>query len=215
MNLLKKSYLAQKLNTNNMFELLVATTNENKIKEIKQILEPHDIKVYGMKDFGFNVDPEENGTTYKENAIIKAIALSKFSSLPIIADDSGIEIEALNNEPGIHTARFAKSLGGYDKAFEVIMAKVKETDNNKALFNCDIALVNVEKDPIVFEGRVHGTIASHIEGINGFGFDPIFVSDKTGKANALLSEKDKNNCSARGAALAKLISYLKNKKLCN
>lgn len=193
------------------FSLIAATNNEHKLIEIRQILEPFGIKVFSLKDKGIDVEAVENGKTYKENALIKVNSIIPFTSLPIISDDSGIEIEALDNGPGIHTARYAASVGGYQNAFKIIEEKCLEKNNYKALFNCDIALANVEKDPIIFEGRIKGSIAKNISGANGFGFDPIFISDETGVTNASLSSEDKNKFSARSAALRKLVSYLKGK----
>ena len=196
------------------FELLVATNNEHKLTEIRQILSPYGIKVLSLKEKGIEIDVEENGTTYKENALIKAIALSKLTSMPLISDDSGIEIEALNNEPGIHTARYAKKVGGYNEAFKIIIDECRKKNNYNALFNCDIALVNFKKEPIIFEGRVLGKISSipTSEG-TGFGFDPIFISDETGKTNASLTVEEKNTFSARAKALQQLIKYLKEEKV--
>ena len=195
------------------FEILAATNNKHKLIEIKAILEAHDIKVYSLNDLNIHVEVEEDGKTYKENALKKALEIAKLTSLPVMSDDSGIEIEALDNAPGIYSARYAESVGGYPNAFKIIEEKCRETNNYKALFNCDIALVNVMNEPLVFEGRVPGTIAKDIIGTNGFGFDPIFISDEVGRTNASLSFEEKNIFSARSKALHKLIDYLKEKDL--
>ena len=126
------------------FELLAATNNEHKLIEIKAILGAYNIKVYSLKDLGIDIEVEENGSTYKENALIKANALAKFTSLPVMSDDSGIEIAALDNAPGIYSARYASSVGGYPNAFRIIEEKCKERNDYRALFNCDIALANLE-----------------------------------------------------------------------
>lgn len=196
-----------------MFELIAATNNEHKLKEIKAILEPHGIKVFSLLEKDIHIDAEENGKTYQENALIKARAISAVTFTPLISDDSGIEIEAMNNMPGIHTARYAQSVGGYQEAFKIIQKACKEKNNYRALFNCDIVLMNVEKEPLTFEGRISGSIAKEATGSNGFGFDPIFISNETGVTNASLSEEDKNHFSARAAALRKLVKYLKEKNL--
>lgn len=196
------------------FVLLAATNNEHKLTEIRQILSPYGIKVLSLRDKNIAIDVEENGTSYKENALIKANALSKFTSMPLISDDSGIEVEALNNEPGIHTARYAKQVGGYNEAFKIIIEECKNKNNYNALFNCDIALMNYKKEPIIFEGRVPGKISPipTSEG-TGFGFDPIFISNETGKTNASLTVEEKNIFSARAKALQQLINYLKEEKI--
>ena len=196
------------------FSLVAATNNKHKLEEIRAILSPYDIKVYSLNDLNINVDVEENGKSYKENALLKVKAIAKLTSLPVISDDSGIEISALDNAPGIYTARYAESVGGYQKAFEIIEDKCKERNDYKALFNCDIALANVEEEPLIFEGRIKGSIAKNIKGSNGFGFDPIFISDETGVTNASLSPEEKNRFSARAKALFELVNYLKSKGLC-
>ena len=194
------------------FELIAATNNEHKLIEIKAILEPYGIKVYSLKDKGIDIEVEENGKTYKENALIKANAIAKLTNLPIISDDSGIEIDALDKGPGIHTARYATSVGGYNEAFKIIERECLKKNNYNATFNCDIAFVNY-KETKIFEGRVKGSIAKNINGINGFGFDPIFISDEVGRTNASLSFDEKNMYSARSYALRKLVEYLKEEKV--
>ena len=191
------------------YEIIAATNNEHKLIEIRQILEPHNIKVYSLKEMNIDIDVKEDGKTYLDNALLKARAISKLTSLPLISDDSGIEIEALDNMPGIYTARYASSVGGYQEAFKIIQQACKKKSNYKAMFNCDIVLIDEHKNEHVFEGRIKGSVAKEIDGVNGFGFDPIFISDETGVTNASLSPENKNRFSARGAALAKLINYLK------
>ena len=122
------------------FEIIAATNNKHKLIEIKAILEPHNIKVYSLEEMNINVEVEEDGKTYKENALKKAIEIAKLTSLPVMSDDSGIEIEALDNAPGIYSARYASSVGGYPNAFKIIEEKCKERNNYNAMFNCDIAL---------------------------------------------------------------------------
>ena len=101
------------------FELVAATNNEHKLVEIKAILEPHGIKVYSMKELNISVEVIEDGKTYKENALKKALEIAKLTNLPVMSDDSGIEIEALDNAPGIYSARYAASVGGYPNAFKI------------------------------------------------------------------------------------------------
>lgn len=194
------------------FELIAATNNEHKLIEIKAILEPFGIKVYSLKEKGIDIEVEENGKTYRENALLKANAIAKLTSLPVISDDSGIEIDALNKAPGIHSARYASSVGGYNEAFKIIERECAKKNDYKATFNCDIAFVNY-KETMIFEGRVKGSIAKNITGINGFGFDPIFISDEVGRTNASLSFNEKNMYSARSYALRKLVEYLKSEKV--
>lgn len=191
------------------FELLVASNNAHKLKEIRQILSPHHITVYGMKDLNIDIgEVEENGNTYYENALIKAKALQQVTKMPIIADDSGLEVLALDKKPGLHSARFAKECGGHMEAFKVLDKELEGKDRS-ARFMCDIVLVNVEDKPLLFEGIVPGRIGYEPDGTTGFGYDPIFISDELNKSYASLSEEEKNRVSHRGKALNKLLTYLK------
>lgn len=192
------------------YEIILATNNKHKLKEVREILTPEGIIVYGLNDLGLKPEEvEENGKTYFDNAFIKAQAVAKLTSMPVIADDSGIEISALNNEPGIHSARFADSFGGYSQTFDYILEKLKNTNDRSARFVCDIVLLNVDDKPLLFEGIVPGRIADKPYGETGFGYDPIFVCDELGITYAEMGEKEKNKCSHRGKALIKLITYLK------
>ena len=128
--------------------------------------------------------------------------------MPIISDDSGLEIKALNNEPGIHSARYAESLGGHDNAIKEILKRLEDKKDRSARFVCDIVLLNVDTKPLIFEGVAEGTIAKEKMGEGGFGYDPIFISKETGKCFALLGE-EKNTVSHRAKALKKLLTYLK------
>ena len=191
------------------FELLVATNNAHKLKEIRQILSPYHITVYGMKDLNIDIgEVVEDGDTYEQNALIKAQALQKVTTMPIIADDSGIEIEALDNAPGIHSARFAKSFGGYPQTFEHIFKEI-EGKTRRARFVCDIVLVNVEQKPLTFEAKIEGEIVKEITDQSDFGYDPIFKENTLNKTYASMSEEEKNKVSHRGVALKKLLTYLR------
>ena len=191
------------------FELLVATNNAHKLTEIRQILSPYHITVYGMKDLNINIgEVEENGKTYFDNALIKAKALQKVTKMPIIADDSGFEIEALGWMPGLYSARYAESFGGHDKAIDHILEEIKGKTRN-ARFICDIVLVNVEDKPLKFEGLVEGSVAESVDGNGGFGYDPIFIEKTLGKTYASMSQEEKNRVSHRGLALKKLLAYLR------
>ena len=191
------------------FEMILATNNKHKLLEVREILSPHKIIVYGLGDLASKLeDVEENGKTYAENALIKAKAVQKLTTMPIIADDSGLEIIALNNEPGMHSARYAASLGGHDNAIKEILKRLEDKEDRSARFVCDIVLVNTDKNPLVFEGIAEGTIAKEKMGEGGFGYDPIFISKETGKCFALMHE-EKNTVSHRAKALMKMLTYLK------
>ena len=190
-------------------EIVLATNNKHKLKEVREILSPHHIIVYGLSDLATKLeDVEENGTTYAENALIKAKAVQKLTTMPVISDDSGLEITALNNEPGIHSARYAESLGGHDNAIKEILKRLEDKEDRSAKFVCDIVLLNTDKKPLIFEGVAEGTIAKEKQGEGGFGYDPIFISKETGECFANMKE-NKNTVSHRAKALKKLLTYLK------
>ena len=191
------------------FEIVVATNNKHKLQEIRQILSPHKITVYGMSDLNIDIgEVEENGSTYYENALIKAKALQKYTDKPIISDDTGLEIVSMDNKPGLYTARFANSHGGYLGAFAEIFKQLEGKDRS-AFFICDIVLLNVEDKPLNFEARIPGHIATELKGEAGFGYDPIFINDEVGKTYADMGQEEKNRVSHRGKALKKLLTYLK------
>ena len=201
--------LSMKIGKDMNFELLVATNNAHKLKEIRQILSPFHVTVYGMKDLNINIgEVDENGSTYYENALIKAKALQEVTKMPVIADDTGLEIVAMDYKPGLHTARYAESLGGHQEAFKDIFKNIEGKDRT-AYFVCDIVLVNVEDKPLRFEARIPGHIADKVSGEGGFGYDPIFICDELNKTYAEMSQEEKNHVSHRGKALKKLLTYLK------
>ena len=198
------------------FEIVLATNNKHKLQEVREILSPHGITVYGLSDLNIKApEVEENGVTYQENALIKANSLKALTSFPIIADDSGLEIEAMDNKPGLHTARFAIEKGGQEQALDFILDYLKDKNTRKARFVCDIVLVNVEDKPLLFEGIANGRIALKKEGAHGFGYDPIFIPNEKEVVFALLEEKEKNQISHRAKALKKLLTYLRIKGLIN
>ena len=192
------------------YEIILATNNAHKLKEVREILSPHKIVVYGLNDLNLKPeDVEENADTYQGNALIKARSVQKLTSMPIIADDSGLEILAMDNKPGLHSARFASDCGGHDKAIQTILDYLKDKGDRSARFICDIILLNEGDKPLLFEGIVPGHIAEEPFGQGGFGYDPIFVCDELGKTYAEMSQEEKNKVSHRGKALKKLLTYLR------
>ena len=152
-----------------MFDLLVASNNQHKIKEYQEMFSGYDVKVHSPKELGINANPDETGTTYEENSLIKAKALAEFTNMPIIADDSGLNVVALDNFPGIHSSRFADSYGGNAVANLKLIEKLQEFPDKSAFFACVITLVNVEDKPVVFKGICPGRILDKPEGEGGFG----------------------------------------------
>lgn len=192
------------------FEIVLATNNKHKLKEVRTILSPHGITVYGLQDVNLKVpEVEETGDTYAENALLKAQAVQKFTNLPIIADDSGLEVVGLNNEPGLTSARYAINCGGHYQAMLEINKRLENNQNRSAKFVCNIILLNVENRPLIFEGIAEGYIATQPIGEGGFGYDPIFVLKDGDRPMGLMNEIEKNQVSHRAKALKKLLIYLK------
>ena len=196
-----------------MFDLLVASNNQHKIKEYQEMFEGYDVKVHSPKEVGINVNPNETGTTYEENSLIKAKALAEFTKMPIIADDSGLNVVALDNFPGIHSSRFADSWGGNAVANLKLIEKLAGFPDKSAFFTCVITLLNVEEKPVIFKGICPGRILDKPEGEGGFGYDPIFYSDEAKQCFGTAGEEIKNKYSHRAKAMEQLIKYLNSKSL--
>ncbi len=192
-----------------MKEIIVASTNEGKIREIKAMLESIDIKVRSLKDiFDENIEIEETGKTFQENALIKAQTICQKVHKPVLADDSGLEVKALNGGPGIYSARFMGHETSYDIKNQAIIDAVKGKDRS-ARFVCAMALCIPDEEPVLIEEYFNGEIYDHIEGENGFGYDPIFYVPELGKTSASLTLEEKNQYSHRAKALKKLYQILK------
>ena len=184
--------------------IVFATGNAHKMIEIRQILEDLGMPVISMKEVG--VDPEiiEDGTTFEENALIKAREVAKL--LPndiVLADDSGLEVDALNKEPGIYSARYAGENTSYEIKNQLILDRVKDVPEEKrtARFACAVAAVFPDGTEKVVRENMEGRIAYESAGANGFGYDPIFYLPEYGCTSAELSPEDKNAISHRGKAL--------------
>lgn len=192
-----------------MKEIVVASTNEGKIKEIKAMLDEIGIEVKSLKDvFDQEIDIEENGKTFKENAFIKAKTICDMIHKPVLADDSGLEIDALDGAPGIYSARFMGHDTSYDIKNQYIIDAVKGKERT-ARFVCAMALCIPDEEPILIEEYFNGEINDKIEGENGFGYDPIFYVPELHKTSASLTLEEKNQYSHRAKALKKLYEILK------
>ena len=184
-----------------MKEIIVASTNEGKIKEIKAMLEEIGIEVKSLKDvFDQDIDIEENGKTFQENALIKAQTICDMIHKPVLADDSGLEVNALDGAPGIYSARFMGHDTSYDIKNQYIIDAVKGKDRG-ARFVCAMALCRPDQQPILIEEYFDGEIYDKIEGENGFGYDPIFYLPEFGCTSAEITPEQKNEVSHRGKAL--------------
>lgn len=186
-----------------MDKIVFATANEGKVKEIKEILKDFPIEVVSMKEMGITAEIEENGATFEENSLIKARALVKLTGLPALADDSGLEVDYLNGEPGIYSARYLGRDTDYDYKNNYIIDKLSEAkgEERSARFVCVISLVLPDGREFVERGVVEGLIGYEQKGENGFGYDPIFYLPEYGKTSAELPPEEKNRISHRGKAL--------------
>ncbi len=188
-------------------KIVFATGNEHKIQELKAIaksLGSFDTEfVFPPKDFM----PDENGSTFEENSYIKAKEANRLTGMYSLADDSGLCVKALDDEPGIHSARYADTP---KNRIEKLLNALKNTKDRSAKFVCAMTLLN-EKGEIIFQtrGECQGQIAFEPCGTNGFGYDPIFLVENTGLTMAQMSENDKNMISHRGRALKKVLDFLK------
>lgn len=194
-------------------DILVASSNEHKINEMREILKDSNINLLSLKDIGLNnIEIIENGKSYKENSLIKAKEISKYIDLPIIADDSGLEISFLGfKKPGIYTKRYASSHGGQNKTNEYLSQKACKSLIKSAKFTCVITLYNYKNNkPLFFKGVMKGKISTYIGGTNGFGYDPIFIPKGYSKTVAELEPKIKNSISHRYRALVKLNKFISN-----
>lgn len=191
------------------YEILFATNNKHKLEEVRNYLSPYGIIVYGLSDVLLDVkEPDETGSTYRENALIKASAYKDATTLPIVSDDSGLEVAALGNIPGINSARFAAEKGGHDAAMNYIINELNKYEDRSARFICEIVVLNIGDRPLFFQGIANGEIISEKDGEKGFGYDPIFFSHEANKTFANLTNDEKNMYSHRGKALKKFLTML-------
>ena len=186
--------------------IVLASGNVHKIKEIGQMLP--DFDVVGYKDLGFDFEIEENGLTFYENALIKAKAVADALNLPALADDSGICVDALGGEPGIYSARYAGD-GVDEHNNQLLLEKMKGVTNRKAKFVCCMVFYKPNGEIITATGETHGQIMYDCQGENGFGYDPLFMSDDLNKCLGIASAEEKNTISHRFRAIQALKEKLK------
>lgn len=189
--------------------IVVASTNEGKIREFREMLEPDGYTVKCLKDLPDYEEPEENGTTFAENAVIKAESVTKKYNIEAISDDSGLEIDAFDRQPGVHSARWL----GHDTPYEIknrtILEKMEGITDRTCRYVCAIAVTGPDHEPVVFEDTAECTIAYKPAGTNGFGYDPIMYYPPAGKTMAEMTKDEKNEISHRGKAVRRLEQWLK------
>ena len=197
-----------------MKKIIFATGNHNKMKEIREILADMDVEVVSMKEAGIHADIVEDGNTFEENAEIKAKTIFEMTGEITLADDSGLEIDYLNKEPGIYSARYAGTDTSYDIKNSLLLSRMKGVPDKQrtARFVCAVAAVFPNGDKEVVRGTMEGRIGYEIAGANGFGYDPIFFLPEYGCTSAELAPEKKNELSHRGEAL-RMMRQIMEKKL--
>ena len=183
--------------------IIFATGNENKMREIRQILADIGLEVVSMKEAGIATDITEDGKTFEENALIKAKAVAELCDDIVLADDSGLEVDYLDKAPGVYSARFMGEDTSYDIKNRAIIEKLDGVPKEKrtARFVCAVAAVFPSGEELVTRGTIEGYIGYEQQGDNGFGYDPIFYVDEYGLTTAQMTPEDKNKISHRGKAL--------------
>ena len=190
----------------NNINLIFATSNQNKVLEIQKIL-PKKFNIKSLKDLNYFEDVPENETTIEGNAVFKAKYIYKKFNINVFADDTGLEVEALNGEPGVHSARYAGKTRNSEKNIKKLLKNLKNIKNRNARFKTVIALI-IDNKLHIFSGIVEGYILDSPKGNNGFGYDPIFCPNGFDKSFAELTLKEKNLISHRSLAMKKLIDFI-------
>lgn len=192
--------------------LIIASNNEGKIREFRKLLEPFGFEVISMRQAGFTEEIIEDGETFEENAHIKARAVFEATGLPVMADDSGLEIDFLNGAPGIYSARYAGENASDKERCLKVLEEMHEVARplRDARFVCSIYFIYKEDDEYSVNGTVEGYIGDRMVGKNGFGYDPIFMLDED-ESMATIDEDEKNKISHRAKAFEKLGEILKEK----
>lgn len=194
-------------------KVIFATSNEGKMKEVRSILEGLDVEVFSMKEAGIFVEVVEDGTTFEENAAIKATAIQKECGEIVLADDSGLEVDYLNKEPGIYSARYMGEDTSYRIKNKSLIDRLEgvEGEDRSARFVCAIAAAFPDGTVEITRGTIEGQIAYEEKGENGFGYDPIFYVPEYGCTTAELTLEQKNEASHRGKALRKMKEIIQSK----
>ena len=196
-------------------KVIMATGNADKVREIRQMLEGSDIEIVSLKEAGIDVQIEETGSTFDENAAIKAEFIRDLTGHVTIADDSGLEIDYLNGAPGIYSSRFMGEDTSYDIKNAAILEKLAGVPDEQrgARFVCAMAIAYPEGSTAICKGVMEGRIAHEIAGDEGFGYDPIFFLPERGCTSAQLYPTEKNIVSHRGKALRQAVLVLKSHKV--
>lgn len=189
-----------------MKEIVLASSNKGKVREVEMMVKDMGIRIIPLSETSFDEEIEENGSTFEENAVIKAKAVAEKLGVPALADDSGLEIDFLNKEPGIYSARYLGHDTPYSVKNQMILDKLAGVPDEKrtARFVCSMALALPQGDVVTTTAAMEGRIAYEIKGENGFGYDPIFYLPEFGMSSAEISPEQKNEISHRGKALRQM-----------
>jgi len=192
-------------------KIIAATHNKGKVKEIQSVLGELGYEVLTQSDIGINIEPEENGKTFAENALIKARAIAELCDYAVIADDSGLCVDSLDGAPGVYSARYAGENATDADLITKILSELDGVEQRGAKFVSAIAFVCPDGEEIVTHGEVLGSITLKAMGEGGFGYDPVFMSDELGKTFGEATLEEKNKISHRARALKNLYEELKKK----
>ena len=196
-----------------MSKLIIATNNKDKLKEFKHILRDTGIEILAAADFTDFPDVEETGSTLEENALLKARAVYDKYRLPCVADDTGLEVDCLDGEPGVYSSRYAGEDASYDDNCRKLLSVIalEPLDNRKARFRTVMAFIDKQGQAHTAEGIIEGEIIDQKRGHNGFGYDPVFLVPDLGKTLAELSPDQKNKISHRHNALINILPIIRDK----
>ncbi len=194
-------------------KVIAATHNIGKIREFEKILSPLGFEVLSQADIGIDIEPEENGKTFAENALIKARAIAELCDYAVIADDSGLCVDALSGAPGVYSARYAGEDATDQERIKKLLSELEAFSDRSAKFISSIAFILPDGEEIVTHGEVLGSITHAPSGNGGFGYDPIFMSDELSKTFGEASLEEKNQISHRARGLMALYDILKNRKI--
>ncbi len=186
--------------------LVLATTNQNKVKEFQEMVGDFPIEIKSVADFGPIPECIEDGETFDDNAYKKALHTAKILGLPAITDDSGLAVEALDGAPGVYSARYAGDNASDEDNCQKLLREMKGQKNRKAAFQCVLSIAVPSGPALTYEGSCEGTILEEKRGKSGFGYDPLFYFEEFDKTFAECNSEEKNKVSHRGKALAELRS---------
>ena len=190
-------------------KIIAATSNAGKLREIKKIFSS--MEIISMKDAGIDIEVEENGKTFEENALIKARAIAQMCDSPVLSDDSGLCVDVLGGAPGIYSARYAGENASDEEKYKKLLSELDGKTDRNAHFVSSVVLVYPDGRELTAEGAVHGRIGYEPKGENGFGYDPVFIPDELdGRTFAEASDDEKNSISHRKRALTALFNKMSN-----